>query len=66
VRMVCVPAESLTEHLWSASLEKYRYASPRRVSLVIKAWIFNSCSPGGGLMNVCRILSTQISILEVD
>jgi hypothetical protein len=66
VRVAIVPAEIRIQRLWNTSLEKYRCATPRCASVVIKAWILNSSTPGGGVMDVCRILSTQISILEVD
>jgi hypothetical protein len=60
VRMATVPAEIRAQHLSNTSVEQYRCANPRCVSVVIEARILNSFAPGGG-----RILSTQISILEV-
>jgi hypothetical protein len=65
VRTATVPAEIRAQYLSNTSLEQYRCANPRCILVVIKARILNSFAPGGGVMDVGRILATQISILEV-
>jgi hypothetical protein len=62
VRMAGASSEIRAEHLSNASLETYCYANPRRVSVVIKAWILNSRTPEAMLRMSVGSLNTNINI----